>query len=200
MDVDDVTMPGEPAVFGQQPGMKPTNPKDAFGSNKVPLHLWPATATVAGSMALLDGAMKYGRGNYRAVGVRASIYFDACNRHLNAWFEGEDNDPDSGLPHLGHALACLAILVDAQAADQLTDDRQYPGGYRELLEQMTPHVERVRMQHAGRDPRHFVIDDAPNVKDSLTAGEELKAWVAGERRMDVIGPNGNEGLHYPGDE
>lgn len=42
---------------------KPTNPKDAIGSNKVPMHLWPTTATIAGAMALLHGAMKYGRSN-----------------------------------------------------------------------------------------------------------------------------------------
>ncbi|KKL55932.1 hypothetical protein LCGC14_2250470 [marine sediment metagenome] len=87
---------------------KPTNPKDALGSNKVPLHLWPQTATILGAMGLLDGALKYGRSNWRAVGIRASIYYDAVDRHMSAWFEGEDNDPDSGLPHLAHALAGLA--------------------------------------------------------------------------------------------
>ncbi|MEJ6656900.1 MAG: DUF5664 domain-containing protein [Pseudomonas sp.] len=137
--------------------LKPTNPKDAVGSSKVPLHLWPTTATVVGSMALMDGALKYGRANFRSTGVRASIYFDACNRHLNAWFEGEDSDPDSGLPHLGHALACLAVLVDAQAAGRLNDDRQYPGGYRALLEQMTPHVGRLKDVHADRTPLHYTI-------------------------------------------
>lgn len=138
---------------------KPTNPKDAIGSSKLPLHLWPTTATVAGCMALLDGALKYGRSNWRSGGVRASIYFDACNRHLNAWFEGEDTDPDSGLPHLGHALACLALLVDAEAAGKLVDDRQYPGGYRALVERMTQQVERLKDAHFDRQPRHFTIAD-----------------------------------------
>ena len=49
---------------------KPTNPKDAVGSDKLPLHLWPTTATVVGALGLLDGALKYGRSNFRAVGVR----------------------------------------------------------------------------------------------------------------------------------
>lgn len=138
---------------------KPTNPKDAIGSSKLPLHLWPTTATVVGCMALLDGALKYGRSNWRPGGVRASIYFDACNRHLNAWFEGEDNDPDSGLPHLGHALACLALLVDAEAAGQLVDDRQYPGGYRALIERMTQQVERLKDVHVDRQPKHYTIAD-----------------------------------------
>lgn len=139
------------------PEKKATNPKDAIGSDKLPLHLWPETATVLGCLGLLDGALKYGRANFRAIGVRASIYVDACRRHLAAWFEGEDLDPDSGLPHLAHALACLAIVVDAQAAGKLRDDRQYPGGYRKLVEEMTPHVARLKAKHAGKNPRHYTI-------------------------------------------
>ncbi len=53
---------------------KNPNPKDSIGSTKIPMHLWPDTATVYGALALLDGAAKYGRGNYRASPVRASIY------------------------------------------------------------------------------------------------------------------------------
>ena len=71
---------------------KPTNPKDAIGSGKLPLHLWPTTATALGCISMLNGMLKYGRSNFRAVGIRASIYYDAAMRHLNAWFEGEDDD------------------------------------------------------------------------------------------------------------
>lgn len=136
---------------------KPSNPKDLIGSGKLPLHLWPTTATALGSLGLLDGMLKYGRSNFRAVGVRASIYYDAASRHLNAWMEGEDADPDSGLPHLAHALACLAIIVDAEAAGKLTDDRCAPGGYRKLVGQLTPHVARLKELHAGKDPKHYTI-------------------------------------------
>lgn len=139
---------------------KPSNPKDMIGSNKLPLHLWPETATVLGCLALLDGALKYGRCNYRAIGVRASIYYDAARRHLNAWFEGEDTDKDSGLPHLAHALACIAILVDAEAAGLLTDDRQIAGGLRTLIERMTPHVARLKEVHANSEARHYTIADS----------------------------------------
>ncbi|MGF6154008.1 dATP/dGTP diphosphohydrolase domain-containing protein [Pseudomonas fluorescens] len=136
---------------------KPTNPKDLIGSGKLPLHLWPVTATALGSLGLLDGMLKYGRSNFRAVGVRASIYYDAASRHLNAWFEGEVVDPDSGLPHLAHALACLAIIVDAEAAGKLNDDRMHPGGYRALINDLTPHVARLKEVHAGKNPQHYTI-------------------------------------------
>jgi hypothetical protein len=117
-----------------------------------------------GCLGFLDGALKYGRSNFRAIGVRASIYVDAVKRHVNAWFEGEDIDRDSGLPHMAHALACLAILVDADAAGVLNDDRQYPGGYRVLVEQLTAHVERLKTKYADRTPpTHYTIESVPHV-------------------------------------
>src|SRR4051812_15804399 len=127
--------------MSHDPTAKPSNPKDAIGSGKIPLHLWPPSASVLGCLGLLDGMLKYGRSNWRAAGVRWSIYYDAIRRHLDALHEGEDLDPDSGLPHMAHILACCAIIVDAQATGQLIDDRQYQGaGYRQLVSQMTPQV------------------------------------------------------------
>lgn len=141
---------------------KPTNPKDLIGTDKLPIHLWPTTATAYGCLGMLDGALKYGRSNYRAVGVRASIYVDAAKRHLDAWFEGEDDDPDSGLPHLAHALSCMAILVEASVKQNLNDDRMYPTRYRAMMAELTPHVRRLREKHAGLpQPFHYTIDDDP---------------------------------------
>lgn len=138
---------------------KPSNPKDLIGSNKLPLDLWPASATAEGCLAFLEGALKYGRGNYRVVGVRASIYAAAAVRHINEWLEGADFDEESGLPQLGKALACLAILVDAKAAGALNDDRPVEAGYAAHVKELTPHVGRLRTLHAGKDPRHYTIAD-----------------------------------------
>lgn len=135
------------------------NPKDVVGASKLPLHLWPATATALGAIALHNGACKYGRANWRVVGVRASRYIDALRRHVAAWDEGEEAD-EEGIPHLASALACLAILVDARAAGKLKDDRQYPGGYRSLVDQLTPLVAEVTDRHSGKDPKHYTIQDA----------------------------------------
>jgi hypothetical protein len=139
---------------------KPTNPKDIIGSNKLPIHLWPNTATAMGCIAMLNGMLKYGRSNFRALGIKASIYYDAAKRHLDAWFEGEEFDPDDGVPHLSAALACVAIIVDARAAGKLNDDRLIAGGYRELVDEMTPHVSRLKKLHEKRNPRHFTIADS----------------------------------------
>jgi hypothetical protein len=138
---------------------KETNPKDLIGCTKLPLHLWPTTASAMGAIALLNGALKYGRANWRVIGVRASIYFDAAQRHLTAWWEGEEED-EEGVPHLASALACLAIIVDAAAAEKLTDDRQVAGGHRKMLDELSAHVERLKNLHDGKAPKHYTIADS----------------------------------------
>lgn len=144
----------------KSPETKDTNPKDLIGSDKLPLHLWPTTATAMGCLGLLDGMGKYGRMNWREFGVRPSVYVAACKRHLDAWFEGEDSAPDSGVPHLAHALACLAILVDAEAAGKLIDDRAFNGaGYLKLVDRLTPIVKDLRARHAGSQVHHYTIKD-----------------------------------------
>jgi hypothetical protein len=140
---------------------KLTNPKDLVGSDKLPLHLWPETATAMGCLGCLDGMLKYGRANWRHAGVRASIYVDAVHRHMNKWFEGEVLDPDSGIPHLSHAIACIAIIIDSEAAGKLNDDRNTPGGYAKLIGEITPHVKRLKELHAKRNPKHYTIKDQP---------------------------------------
>lgn len=105
---------------------KPTNPKDAVGVRKPPLSPVPAPVLGEIGVALLEGAMKYGRHNYRETGVRASVYYDAAWRHLSAWWEGEDTDPESGLPHLTKAMSSLVVLRDAQMGDMMSDDRPPP--------------------------------------------------------------------------
>ena len=143
---------------------KPTNPKDAIGSDKLPLHLFPTTALAYGTLAMLNGALKYGRSNFRAVGVRASIYYDACFRHMMAWFEGEELDPDDGVPHLGAALACIAILIDSQIKGNMNDDRMFPTKYREELDRVGKMVKVLKEHHKDRNPKHWSIQEKLGAK------------------------------------
>ena len=154
---------------------KDTNPKDAIGSGKIPLSLWPTRATILGAMAFLDGALKYGEGNYAHLGARASVYINAAMRHILAWASGEENDPDSGLPHLGHALACLAVLVDCQSLGNLVDDRPYPRAYRKLINELTPHVARLKELHKHRSPKHYSIQDSNALKETKCPTNRRKA-------------------------
>lgn len=152
--------------------LKPTNPKDFIGSTKMPLHLWPNTATLVGTLAMLDGAAKYGRSNWRVSGVKASVYYDAARRHLDAWFEGENNAKDSNVPHLGHVLACIAIIIDAECAGKLTDDRMTPGGYLKLLDRLTPLVVALKQLHADKTPQHFTLLN--NKVSAISDGHEMQ--------------------------
>lgn len=104
-------------------GTKDTNPKDHIGNRKLQLGLIPFVAQAEEALALTDGKYKYGAHNWTVAGVRASIYIDAALRHIARFNAGEDRDPESGVHNLGHARACLAILLDATARDKLTDDR-----------------------------------------------------------------------------
>ena len=112
------------------------NPKTAIGMTKPSLSLFPASALIYGALAMMNGAKKYGPYNWRTKRVTASIYIDAAKRHLDAWYDSrEANAPDSGVPHLGHALASIAILVDALETGNLNDDRPEPGPAARLVEE-----------------------------------------------------------------
>lgn len=139
---------------------KATNPKDIVAAGKLPLHLVPPSAIALCSLAMLEGASKYGRANWREGGVKWTVYYDAARRHLDCAFEGEETDPDSGLPHLAHAMACICIIIDAEMTGTLLDDRQYKGeGYRAFVESLVPHVAKIRDKYADRTPHHFTISD-----------------------------------------
>ncbi|MFB6349460.1 dATP/dGTP diphosphohydrolase domain-containing protein [Moraxella sp. ZJ142] len=63
-------------------------------------------------IAVLEfGAAKYGADNWQQVDNAKTRYFDACHRHLSAWWAGERLDSESGLPHLAHAVCCLLFLM-----------------------------------------------------------------------------------------
>lgn len=102
---------------------KDTNPKDLVGIRKVPFSTIPMPVIGEIGLAMLEGARKYGRYNYREMSVAASVYYDAAMRHLTAWWEGENIDPESGLSHLAKALATLVVLRDGAIRDKMIDDR-----------------------------------------------------------------------------
>jgi hypothetical protein len=89
---------------------------------KPPLALIPRTALVEEALAFLDGKRKYGQWNYLK-GLEAVQLVSAVQRHITAWLEGEERASDSGVHHLGHARAGLAMLMNLQKTGKLIDDR-----------------------------------------------------------------------------
>lgn len=108
------------------------NPKSQFGIKKPSLVYVPASALYYLGQAMEFGALYAGDGNgygpfnWRGPGVTvaASVYIDAKMRHTWSWYDGkEELAPDSLAHHLGHSMACDAIILDALISGNLKDDR-----------------------------------------------------------------------------
>jgi hypothetical protein len=113
------------------------NPKTRFGVAKPSVTLIPGPALIHCALAFRDGATKYGPANWRVDPVTASTYTDAAFRHLLDYWDGEDRASDSKVLHLAHAMACLAILIDAQEQGTLKDDRPTKGSTPRVIEENT---------------------------------------------------------------
>ena len=83
-----------------------------FDGGKLQYGLLPPLALKATVEILTFGAQKYEPDNWKHVPDSKRRYFDAMQRHLWAWKEGEQNDPESGKNHLAHALCCLMFLYE----------------------------------------------------------------------------------------
>ena len=100
-------------TFGPLDEPKPVDFKAAQGIEKPRLDLIPLNALTYIALGLQEGARKYGSASWRDVpSVDLAQYVAATMRHLMAYADGEDTDPESGNPHLAHAMASLAIMVD----------------------------------------------------------------------------------------
>ncbi len=139
---------------------KDTNPKDAIGSKKAPLSTLPWPVLYELGAAMLEGACKYRRHNYRVAGVRASVYFDAAMRHLVAWWEGEDIDSDSGVHHITKCIAGLLVLRDAQMQGKLAQDDRPPSSPKGWLDQIQERVDDVLARHPNPLPP-YTHEDSP---------------------------------------
>jgi len=135
------------------------NPKDAIGATKIPLGLIPATALAIQSLAHHEGNVKYGRWNWRGNPVRASIYVDACKRHMEKWINGEWADPTTKVPHLGSAIACLNIIIDAKVCGTLIDDRPPSVDYGSFEAELMLVIANLDRLHADKMPRHYTQQD-----------------------------------------
>ena len=77
--------------------------------DKTQWHLLPHEAVEGAVRVLMHGAKKYSAFNW-AKGMPYTRVLDATQRHLNAIYQGEDKDPESGLDHVDHAICELVFL------------------------------------------------------------------------------------------
>ncbi len=160
------------------PESKPSNPKDALGIKKVPASTIPAPVMAELGVAMLEGALKYGRHNYRVIGVRASVYYDAVMaRHMPCWWEGEDVDPDSGVHHLTKAIASLVVLRDAMIQGTWVDDRPPPSpvGW---IKPLNEAVSKLLEKYPNPVPPYLAADKPAPAPEVMTEAELLQGLDA----------------------
>lgn len=93
-----------------------------YDNGKPRISLIPREAILGMAQALTYGASKYSSDNFKN-GIEYRRLVDAAMRHLLAWVDNENLDPESGLSHLDHALATLAMLKYMSENVPEMDDR-----------------------------------------------------------------------------
>lgn len=97
-----------------------------FDNGKPPMSLIDRHALEAIAQVLAFGANKYAAHNWRK-GIQYSRLLDAALRHLYAFADGEDLDPESGLSHVAHAGCCIVFLLGMIQDHPELDDRHTTG-------------------------------------------------------------------------
>lgn len=76
------------------------------------------------SRVRMFGAKKYARNNFKISGFKYTRSLAAALRHILAYLNGEDLDPESGLSHLGHAICSIEHCIYDTKHHPENDDRK----------------------------------------------------------------------------
>lgn len=93
-----------------------------YDGGKVRVGLIPIYPLWTVAQVYTMGAAKYADNNWR-LGMQWSRVFDATLRHLYSFWNGEDIDPESGLPHPAHAAFGCLTLIEYMKTHRELDDR-----------------------------------------------------------------------------
>lgn len=120
---DAIRVSGVPyEVEMQQTETKPALAAQKFDGDKPRMDLLDRYAIEQLASVLTFGARKYAAHNWRN-GLEYSRLVAAALRHIHAFNDGEDLDPESGLPHAAHAMCCLMFLLGTMKHRPDMDDR-----------------------------------------------------------------------------
>ena len=94
-----------------------------YDQKKVRLDLLSSKWLMGVGKVLTFGAEKYAAHNWRE-GISASRLIAAFQRHMLAFNDGEDLDPETGLSHIYHASCCVMFLAELmETMPEQIDDR-----------------------------------------------------------------------------
>ena len=97
-----------------------------YNNNKLRWGLVPQSALEPMVRVLEFGAQKYDDHNWKK-GLSITETCESLKRHLDAFMEGEDNDPESGLSHIGH-IQCNALFLSYMMKNKPEMDDRYING------------------------------------------------------------------------
>jgi hypothetical protein len=148
----------------KDPYFRAVNPKDLVAQSKLDLSLVPETAIIAEALAFLEGALKYGRFNWRMKPVKMSVYYSALMRHGLKLQAGDHVDSKTLISHLGYIRCCAAIMIDALHYGTLIDDRPPRGRVDPDIESYLDHdvvklVEHLQELFKKEVPKQYTIKD-----------------------------------------
>lgn len=141
-----------------------------FDQGKAPLHMIPEEAIEGMALAFAYGAKKYGEYNYRN-GIDVTRLTDSLGRHVLAYLKGEDNDPESGLPHTYHILANAAMLEYMRVHKPEFDNRFKVKTNEQFLDEMLDKM----------------VPESLHEIDGIYSDEEVSQFIMPKSRADIEG-------------
>ncbi len=120
--VTEITNPVREAQLTSQCAERVATKGLKYDQDKEPIALLSRTWLLGVSRVMGFGAKKYAAHNWR-YGIERSRILSAALRHILAYNEGEDLDPETGLSHLDHASCCLMFAREMHDTHPELDDR-----------------------------------------------------------------------------
>jgi hypothetical protein len=172
-----------------------------FNTGKPAFDLVPLSALADCARVFDYGRAKYAEWNW-AKGQPWSVPFACLMRHMAAWQAGEDLDPESGLPHLGHAMANLVMLSTFARTYREGDDRTEwlretkPVTAREAeaeIQRVGDKAYRLTGSAAEQAARALGVTPPSKLRDEADRAAYLARWAnaPAEAKYLVQDPNGS---------
>lgn len=137
-----------------------------FDGDKPRTDLLSPTALLEIAKVMGHGAKKYDAHNWRK-GIEWSRLLGAAMRHLLAFMDGQDKDPETGFSHLAHLGCCVMFLLEYEKSHKELDDR-----YRAVKPSIWP-----QPQYMSNDQIRRVAEDKAQLEKVRS---ELSAAMSAE--------------------